>query len=84
MNIDDIVTITEIATDEDFDQTYATVFATSDYLVEPINNPRRGWPYSRLLAIGRYIFPYSCPAYSPLKYMSYTRCTVLSTIPSLK
>lgn len=61
MNIDDIVTITEIATDEDFDQTYATVFATSDYLVEPINNPRRGWPYSRLLAIGRYIFPYSLP-----------------------
>lgn len=61
MNMDDIVTITEIATDEDFDQTYATVFSTSDYLVEPINNPRRGWPYSRLLAIGRYIFPYSLP-----------------------
>ena len=30
-------------------------------MVEPINNPRRGWPYTRLLAIGAYIFPFNLP-----------------------
>lgn len=60
-NIDDTYYISEIATDDNFDQTYSTVFATSDYMVEPVNNPRRGWPWTRLLAIGAYIFPYNLP-----------------------
>ena len=60
-NIDDAYYISEIATDDNFDQTYSTVFATSDYMVEPVNNPRRGWPWTRLLAIGAYIFPYNLP-----------------------
>lgn len=60
-NVDDIITISEIATDDNFDQQYTTVWATSDYMVEPINNPRRGWPYTRLLAIGAYIFPFNLP-----------------------
>ena len=60
-NVDDIISINEIATDDNFDQQYTTVWATSDYLVEPVNNPRRGWPYTRLLAIGAYIFPYNLP-----------------------
>jgi hypothetical protein len=60
-NVDDIVTISEIATDDNFDQQYTTVWATSDYMVEPVNNPRRGWPYTRLLAIGAYIFPFNLP-----------------------
>lgn len=60
-NVDDIISINEIATDDNFDQQYTTVWATSDYMVEPINNPRRGWPYTRLLAIGAYIFPFNLP-----------------------
>lgn len=59
--IDDIITFTEVATDDNFDQLYTTVWSTSDYMVEPINNPRRGWPYSRILAIGAYILPAQLP-----------------------
>lgn len=59
--IDDITTISEVAIDAAFDQTYSTVFATSDYLVEPVNAPRKGWPYTRILATGSYIFPYPLP-----------------------
>jgi len=61
INVDDITTVTEIATDDNFDFTYGTVFTTSDFMVEPINNPIRGFPYNRLLAIGSYIFPYQLP-----------------------
>jgi len=60
-NVDDIIYISEIATDDNFDQLYTTVWATSDYMVEPVNNPRRGWPWTRLLAIGSYIFPSNLP-----------------------
>lgn len=59
--IDDIVSISEIAIDSNFDQTYSIVFATSDYLTEPVNNPRRGWPYTRILASGAYVFPSNIP-----------------------
>lgn len=59
--IDDIYSITEVAIDAAFDQTYSTVFATSDYLVEPVNNPRKGWPYTRIIATGSYIYPYPLP-----------------------
>ena len=60
-NVDDIIYISEIATDDNFDQLYTTVWASDDYMVEPVNNPRRGWPWTRLLAIGSYIFPYNLP-----------------------
>ena len=60
-NTDDFISINEIATDDNFNQTYSTVWANDDYMVEPINNPRRGWPYTRLLAIGAFIFPYNLP-----------------------
>jgi len=60
-NLDDFVSLTQIATDDNFDQTYSTVWDVSDYMTEPINNPRRGWPMNRLLAIGAYIFPYNLP-----------------------
>lgn len=59
--IDDIYSITQVAIDAAFDQTYSTVFATSDYLVEPVNAPRKGWPYTRILATGSYIYPYPLP-----------------------
>ena len=60
-NTDDFVSINEIATDDNFDQTYDTVWTASDYMLEPVNNPRRGWPLTRLLAIGSYVFPYNLP-----------------------
>lgn len=61
INVDDITLVSEIATDDNFDFTYGTVFTTSDYMVEPINNPIKSWPYNRILAIGSYIFPYQLP-----------------------
>jgi hypothetical protein len=61
MNMDDNYTITEVATDDNFNQTWDTVWATSDYMLEPVNNPQRGWPVNRMLAIGRYVFPYYLP-----------------------
>lgn len=61
MQIDDIVTITEVATDEDLSFSWDTVWTTTDFMVEPINNPRKGWPYNKLLAVGAYIFPAGLP-----------------------
>ena len=61
MNMDDSVSITEVATDDNFNQTWDTVWATSDYMLEPVNNPQRGWPVNRILAIGRYVWPYYLP-----------------------
>lgn len=59
--VDDFVSIAEIATDDNFNQTYQSVWTTADFLTEPVNNPRRGWPYSRILAVGSYVFPYFLP-----------------------
>lgn len=58
---DDFVSLNQVATDDNFDQTYTTIWATTDYMVEPVNNALRGWPYSRLIAIDRYIWPYKLP-----------------------
>jgi hypothetical protein len=60
-NVDDFVSLSQIATDDNFDQLYTTIWQSDDYMVEPVNNPRRGWPLSRLLAIDSYIFPYNLP-----------------------
>ena len=61
IDIDDNFLITEIATDDDFDQTWSTVWATSDFLVEPVNNPNKGWPINRLIAVDSYVFPLNIP-----------------------
>jgi hypothetical protein len=61
INIDDITTVSEVATDDNFDRTFGTVWSTTDYMVEPINNPIKSFPYNRVLAIGSYIFPYQLP-----------------------
>jgi hypothetical protein len=61
MNMDDSVSITQVATDDNFNQTWNTVWSTSDYMLEPVNNPQRGWPVNRILAIGRYVWPYYLP-----------------------
>lgn len=58
---DDFVSISEIATDDNFDRTYSTVWTTDDSMFEPVNNPSRGWPMSRILAVGSYVFPWNLP-----------------------
>ena len=58
---DDFVSISEIATDDNFDQTYNTIWTATDRMVEPVNNPSRGWPLSRILAVGAYVFPAYLP-----------------------
>jgi hypothetical protein len=59
--VDDFVSLSEIATDDTFDQLYQTVWTASDRMFEPVNNPSRGWPLSRILAVGSYIFPANLP-----------------------
>lgn len=58
---DDFVSISEIASDDNFDRNYSTVWSASDSMVEPVNNPSRGWPLTRILAVGSYIFPATLP-----------------------
>ena len=58
---DDFVSISEIATDDNFDQTYETVWTATDSMFEPVNNPSRGWPLTRILAVGAYVFPRPLP-----------------------
>ena len=65
LETDDIVQITELACDPDFNQSYAQIWNTTtpplDVMYEPVNNPQKGWPYTRVLAIGSYVFPYFFP-----------------------
>lgn len=58
---DDFVSLTEVAIDNALARTWSTVWATSDYMVEPINNPRQAKPYNRIIAVGRYLFPSKYP-----------------------
>lgn len=59
--VDDFVSISEIATDDYFDRAYSTVWTATDSMLEPVNNPSRGWPLTRLLAVGSYLFPWNLP-----------------------
>lgn len=64
LETDDIVTLTEVAADTGFDTPlqYEEVWnLSSDIMVEPVNNDKKGWPYTRLLAVGSYVFPYFFP-----------------------
>lgn len=61
LNIDDIVTVVSIATDDNLEFEYDTVWSTTDWVIEPINNPRKGWPYNRLIAVGAYVWPFNIP-----------------------
>ena len=59
-NIDDAVSITEVATDTSADGTYDIVWQADDYQLEPLNGRVDGlvWPYNAIRAIGDYTFPY--------------------------
>jgi hypothetical protein len=64
---DDFVSISEIATDDNFNRTYDTIWTADDSMFEPVNNPSRGWPMSRILAVGSYVFPFNLPQSVRLK-----------------
>jgi hypothetical protein len=44
--IDDLLTVTSIAVDTDYDRTYETTLASTDYLLCPDNAPLNGEPYT--------------------------------------
>lgn len=52
-DIDDAITITQVATDYDGTLTYPTVWASTDFVKEPLNNLSGGaaWPTTRLRAV---------------------------------
>lgn len=58
-NIDDAISISEIATDTGADGSYDTVWQASDYQLEPLNGRVDGlpWPYNAIRAVGDYTFP---------------------------
>lgn len=59
--VDDISSTTGlvIATDENDDGTYETVWSSNDWTLEPLNGKvdGQGWPYTRIRAVGDYLFP---------------------------
>lgn len=59
--IDDLLTITSMATDEDGDRVYELVWAATDYDLFPPNNPSDGLPYweIRTAINGTHRFPFT-------------------------
>lgn len=57
--IDDLQSVTSIKTDGDGDGNYETTWTTADYQLEPLNGFVSGieQPYTRIKAIGDYLFP---------------------------
>lgn len=49
--IDDLVTLTSLATDDDGTLAYATSWATTDYVLEPLNAAADGQPYTSIRAL---------------------------------
>ena len=58
-NIDDAISITEVATDTSADGTYDVVWQADDYQLEPLNGRVDGLPvpYNAIRAIGDYTYP---------------------------
>ncbi len=46
--IDDLVSVTSVATDIDGNRTYTEVWTANDYELEPVNAAGRSWPYTTL------------------------------------
>lgn len=49
--IDDLLTLTSLATDDDGSLAYATSWASTDYILEPINAAADGQPYTTIRAL---------------------------------
>lgn len=58
-NLDDVISITEVATDTSADGTYEVIWQTNDYQLEPLNGRVDGLPvpYNAIRAIDSYTFP---------------------------
>ena len=58
--LDDVITITEVATSSDADGQFDVVWQSSDYQTEPLNNRVDGlvWPTNAIRAVGDFTFPF--------------------------
>jgi hypothetical protein len=56
VDIDDLVSITALKTDETGDGTYETTWSASDYQLQPVNRPT-GHPYTNIEAVASLRFP---------------------------
>jgi hypothetical protein len=56
VDIDDLVSITSVKTDDNLDGTHETTWAAADYQLLPLR-PRSGWPYTKLQATGTRTLP---------------------------
>jgi hypothetical protein len=58
VEIDDLVTLTELRTKSDDDSTFDTVWTADDYQLEPLNGRVDGLPtsYTHIRAVGDYLF----------------------------
>lgn len=63
IEIDDIITVTTIETDNNGDGTFETTWAATDYVMEPLNAAADSMPYEsiRVTQAGRYRFPHFVP-----------------------
>ncbi len=57
--VDDLISVTTLQTDDGYDGTYETTWATTDYILEPRNAALRSRPYRqiRINVNGDYAFP---------------------------
>ena len=46
--VDDLLSVTTLKTDDDWDGVYETTWTASDYILEPRNNALRGRPYRQI------------------------------------
>lgn len=85
VNVDDFTSITELAIDDNNDGTYETIWASTNYIIEPKNNPRKGWPYNRIIARNSFFYPFSTYNIYPFTYPQSMRVTGVwgwSAVPS--
>lgn len=60
LDVDDLVSVTSVKTDAAGDGTFETTWAVGDYQLLPVNTGAapEALPYTRLRAVGSYVFPY--------------------------
>lgn len=61
VEINDAISLSQIATPSNDDEIFDVVWSASDYQTEPLNgyvDGLAGWPITRLRAVGDYTFPY--------------------------
>jgi hypothetical protein len=56
LDIDDLVSITTLKTDDAGDGTYETTWSAGDYQLQPVNRPH-GEPFNKVEAVGTLTFP---------------------------